>query len=69
MKVSTVDEVIKRIFSQKGIFQCIEEGCAEAPITIADVVAKRAKEFLPSAELIMLKGKIFNGLAKLEDIS
>ena len=69
MKVHTVEEVLKRIFSQKGIFQCIEEGCLEAPITITDVISKRAKEFLPSVELIMLKGKVFNGLAKLEDIS
>ena len=68
-KINTVDKVIKLIFSNEGIFKCIDEGCEEAPVTIIDVVSNRAKLFLPTAEVHNLKKKVFNGLIKLEDIN
>lgn len=40
MKVQTIENVIKMIFSANGIFQCIEQAYKEAPLTIVDILAQ-----------------------------
>ena len=58
------------MFSDNGVFKCIEEAYEAAPVSVTDVLAARAKQFLPHAELVTLKGQIFTkSLAKLEDVS
>ena len=61
--------MIKLIFSSGGIFKCIEEGYCNAPVNIVDVLSHRAKEFLPTSELVVLKKMVFSNLAKLEDVN
>jgi hypothetical protein len=40
-----------------------------APVNIVDVLSKRSKNFLPKAELLVLKKTVFTNLMKLEDVN
>jgi hypothetical protein len=57
--MSTIQKVIQMIFSQNGIFGCIENAYVKAPVTIQDVLAVRAKSFLPNSEELVLKAQVF----------
>jgi len=63
-----IDAVIRSIFSTQGIFRLIDHGHFHSPVHIVDILSKRAKAFLPTAELMVLKKVIFTGMAKLEDV-
>jgi len=70
LRLSAIDKVIKLIFSENGVFKCVEEAFETPPSTVTDVLAVRCKQFLPSAELVTLKGQVFTkNLVKLEDVS
>lgn len=70
LRLSAIEKVIKLIFSDNGVFKCIEEAYETSPVTVTDVLAVRAKQFLPHAELVALKGQVFTrSLVKLEDVS
>ena len=55
------------IFSQAGIFSCIENAYVKAPVTIQDILACRAKSFLPNSEEIILKAQVFQNMTKAEE--
>jgi len=57
------------IFSQNGIFSCIEKAYIKPPVTIQDILAKRAKQFLPMSEELVLKTQVFHNLIKAEEVT
>jgi hypothetical protein len=59
LRMSIIQKVIKMIFSQNGIFSCIENAYVKAPVTIQDILAARAKQFLPNSEELILKAQVF----------
>jgi hypothetical protein len=67
--MSIIQKVIQNIFSQNGIFSCIENAYVKPPVTIQDIMAKRAKQFLPMAEELVLKTQVFQNLIKAEDVT
>jgi hypothetical protein len=38
-------------------------------VSISDITSKRAKLFLPNAEVLVLKKTVFNGMFKLDEIN
>lgn len=69
LKTNAIEKVIKLIFSDGGIFKCIEEGYEQPTLQLTDVLAQRAQQFIPNAELVMLKAHVFpKSIHKLEDV-
>jgi hypothetical protein len=67
--MSIIERVIQMIFSQDGIFKCIENAYVKAPVTIQDILAARAKQFLPNSEELVLKAQVFPNLTKCEEVT
>lgn len=69
MRSRTIEQVINQIFSPSGVFLCVEQAYIDAPVQINDLLAVRAKEFLPKAEVKVLSTKVFGGIQKVDDVN
>lgn len=67
--MSIIQKIIQMIFSSNGIFGCIDNAYVKAPVTIQDILALRAKEFLPNSEELVLKTQVFQSLTKSEEVT
>lgn len=47
----------------------MEQAYIDTPIQVNDLVALRAKQFLPKAEIKVLKAKVFGSIQKLDDVN
>lgn len=69
IRIATVEKIVRLIFSNNGIFGCIEQGYFQAPLSLADILSMRAKHFCMNTDLVTLKSTVFANLVKLEDVN